>query len=252
MEEVDSTRVSIYSPIEQLKNKEWLKQKYVDENMTAAQIGTLLKCTKYPVLRALRKHGLGARKHTSRYPQLNNKEWLREQYVTQEKSVKQIALDIDATVGNVHSALTHMGIKTRNPKEAQKIKYREGRFGEKAAHWKGGRAKGGNGHIYIHTPAHPYANKQGYVMEHRLVKEKEIGRYLEPQEIVHHIDLNKKNNGSENLHLCKDTSDHLYVHAQLEKVATQLIQNGIIKFKDGKYYIDESLIIVSLKPVVNS
>jgi len=87
-----------------------------------AQIGQLLGLSKHPVYRALKAHGIAARVHTSKYPQLNDADWLRDQYLTKHKSIKQIADEIDATVGTVHSAITHLGIKTRNPKESLAIK----------------------------------------------------------------------------------------------------------------------------------
>jgi biotin operon repressor len=229
----------------ELKDKEWLKKKYVDENLSGQQIGELLGCTKYPVLRALRKHGLGARVHSSKYPQLNDKEWLHDQYIAQGKSVKQIANDVGAHVGGVHSALTHMGIKTRDPKEAWAVKFRQGRFGKKAANWQGGRSKSTNGHIYIYSPEHPYSNKQGYVMEHRLVMEKAIGRYLAPEEIIHHINMQKQDNTIDNLYLCADNGAHRDIHHSLELAGASLVnKKGTIKFIDGKYYtqLDESML----------
>lgn len=43
------------------------------------------------------------------------------------------------------------------------------------------------------------ANKQGWILKHRLVMQEELGRCLYPWEIVHHIDRNKMNNERSNL-----------------------------------------------------
>jgi len=71
---------------------------------------------------------------------------------------------------------------------------------EKNGRWKGGR-RYTRGHIYILMPNHPFATKQGYVFEHRLVMEKVLGRYLRPQEIVHHKNKIHDDNRPENLEL---------------------------------------------------
>ena len=52
--------------------------------------------------------------------------------------------------------------------------------------WKGGKTKR-DGYIFIRKPNHPFANGCGYVREHRLVVEKQIGRYLLPKEKTHHL-----------------------------------------------------------------
>jgi len=66
--------------------------------------------------------------------------------------------------------------------------------------WKGGRSKSGE-YIYVKSANHPLKNKGGYVFEHRLVMEKHLGRYLERNEQVHHINQNKSDNRIENLEL---------------------------------------------------
>jgi len=55
------------------------------------------------------------------------------------------------------------------------------------------------GYKMILVPDHPNRTKDGYVMEHRLIMEKRLGRYLNQNEIVHHINGNKIDNCIENL-----------------------------------------------------
>lgn len=47
---------------------------------------------------------------------------------------------------------------------------------------------------YIIDKTHPRANSRGAVREHIVVAEEKLGRYLLPDETVHHKDLNKLNN----------------------------------------------------------
>jgi hypothetical protein len=50
-------------------------------------------------------------------------------------------------------------------------------------------------------PEHPYANNRGYVLRARYLMEKCIGRYLDTNEHVHHIDGNPKNDRISNLRI---------------------------------------------------
>ena len=84
--------------------------------------------------------------------------------------------------------------------------------GAKSWKWKGGRKKNGNYYMLL-QPHHPYANPDGYVLEHRLVMEKVLGRFLKPEEIVHHINGKGRDNRPENLQLFKDNYSHSKFHA---------------------------------------
>ena len=65
-----------------------------------------------------------------------------------------------------------------------------------------------SGYILIQKPEHPYANSQKYVREHRIITEKKIGRFLKPEEVVHHIDGNTSNNDIDNLMLFPSQREH--------------------------------------------
>lgn len=92
-------------------------------------------------------------------------------------------------------------------------------FGKKAEQnpaWKGGRKIRADGYILVYAPDHPYAISDGkgkgkgrYVLEHRLVMEQHLGRYLLPNEVVHHKDENPSNNDISNLELFSSQSEHI-------------------------------------------
>lgn len=83
------------------------------------------------------------------------------------------------------------------------------RKGEKNAGWKGGRTTDKHGYILVLRPDHPAANAAGYVREHRLVMEEQLGRPLLGGEIVHHRDGNPANNDPANLSVYQRNGDHL-------------------------------------------
>lgn len=84
--------------------------------------------------------------------------------------------------------------------------------GEKSHKWKGGRRKSAKGYIRIYNPNHLFCTKDGYVLEHRLVMEEYLDRYLKPKEVVHHINNNPPDNRIENLKLFANDSEHRKFH----------------------------------------
>lgn len=85
--------------------------------------------------------------------------------------------------------------------------------GENNTNWKGGR-RTYHGYIYIKKRDHPYAKHGGYVAEHRLIMEGILGRYLKPEEVVHHEDGNLANNKPSNLKLFKNAAAHQRYHGK--------------------------------------
>ncbi len=77
-----------------------------------------------------------------------------------------------------------------------------------------------SGYILIRTANHPHNDRFGYVREHRLVMEKHLGRYLKPEEVVHHKGIkfpigsieNIQDDRPENLQLFVNNSKHIKFH----------------------------------------
>jgi len=64
----------------------------------------------------------------------------------------------------------------------------------------------------ILSPGHPYADKDGFVYEHRLVVERAIGKPLAPRHHVHHVDGDGLNNAPNNLVICESIGYHNSLH----------------------------------------
>ena len=58
-----------------------------------------------------------------------------------------------------------------------------------------------DGYVYVYYKAHPHADKTGRVLEHRLIFEQKLGRYLLPFESIHHKNGIREDNRIENLEL---------------------------------------------------
>jgi hypothetical protein len=67
------------------------------------------------------------------------------------------------------------------------------------------------GYVRVYVPEHPYAAKDGYVMLHTVLMERQIGRYLHEDEVVHHINHIKDDNRLINLKLMK-VVEHQAMH----------------------------------------
>lgn len=85
------------------------------------------------------------------------------------------------------------------------------RAGSRNSRWKGGR-RFFQGYWMRYVVDHPYACKN-YVLEHRLVMEKHLGRYLKSSEVVHHKNHNRSDNRLVNLELTNRVK-HGKLHAR--------------------------------------
>jgi hypothetical protein len=138
-----------------------------------------------------------------------DKQMIIDEYVNKGKSLNQIAIELGVGWWGIWNRLKKYGVKMRPAHGVlNKTSFKKGeKTGANNVKWKGGIVIH-NGYVQIRKLDHPYCDHHGYVKEHRLVMEKHIGRYLNPEEQVHHKNFDKKDNRIENLILFKNNSEH--------------------------------------------
>lgn len=90
-----------------------------------------------------------------------------------------------------------------------------GKKGSAHHNWSGGKRPDGHGYIKIVVPGHPRAGYENTVLEHVIVAEKALGRYLPKEHPVHHHDRNPSNNVNANLVICENASYHALLHRRM-------------------------------------
>lgn len=83
--------------------------------------------------------------------------------------------------------------------------------GKGAFGWKVEKVVSKGQYNYVIVKGHPKATKHGYVLQHRVVMENHLKRLLNADEVVHHINGDKKDNRIENLELL-DAKEHVRLH----------------------------------------
>ncbi len=94
---------------------------------------------------------------------------------------------------------------------ANRLKKKPCQNGPKNPKWRGGITLHTKGYKYEYAPDHPAASN-GYVLQHRLIAEKKLGRHLRPEEVVHHKDGNKANNHPDNVEVFAGPGEHSAHH----------------------------------------
>lgn len=168
-----------------------------------------------------------------------SKDYLIQKYINEGLSMQDISNISGYAVGTIYNYLHKYKIRTRRKNEYEvteetrkkigkasryriypkrleetKLKMSNSKLGKfKVITKYGGHKKNrADGYVSVYVPNHPHANKDHYVMEHVLVMEEAIGRYLNPDEVVHHKNKIRNDNRIENLQLIT-FKEHAAFHA---------------------------------------
>ena len=100
------------------------------------------------------------------------------------------------------------------------------RHGPEHSQWKGGRSIDAKGYIklninLIEPKFQCMCDSSGWVLEHRYLVAKHLGRPLTRKDLVHHIDHNHTNNSIENLELTT-RGEHMRLHESWKTMRPEL------------------------------
>lgn len=112
------------------KNKQWLREKYVDEELTMRQIADICGCSHPTILKHLKMFNIDTRTEGGVYQdgKHEDEEWLRQKYIKEEKSGIEMARKCKVEHDVIYRRLRKYGIEIREhtkttsePVKTQKI-----------------------------------------------------------------------------------------------------------------------------------
>ena len=195
----------IHNSLENFLTKELLTDLYVNKELTYKQICKELN-VKSPITIAkyIKKYDIQPRNYNDivHLKTLNGlteeqfKEYLEKNYP--QKSAMTLAKEFSVSPSIIRKHLRKFNIQTLEQKQTSAF-YSKGKK-QKKRH---------GGYLMVYAPNHPN-NIEGYVYEHRLIVEQKLNRYLDKNEIVHHINGIKADNSMENLEILTPSQHSLH------------------------------------------
>lgn len=187
---------------------------YYEDGLTLKDMCKYLDCVN-PITAAKRlkklgidtyRNGLKKKKTMHGMSEDEFNEYLKKEYET--KSMNTIAKEMGVSAACIRKYFVQYGIVRR-------AKYEHFTASHRGA-YEGKKRYLSCGYVAVYMPSHPRAGVRKCVYEHDLVMEAHIGRYLNPGEVVHHIDGNKSNNDISNLMLLSN-EEHVKLHRKLDR-----------------------------------
>lgn len=179
--------------------KEDLIRLHFEENLSTQEIAKIYGCHRDTVRLAIKRFGMVPRGKMHKPIPSDIEGKLLFFYVEQRLSTRQIGKLLKIDHSTVSRMLKEIGIEPDNRFQALSS--------ERNPCWKGGKTTS-SGYIAISSKS-----KEGYrKREHQIVMEHFLGRPLQKNEVVHHIDGDKTNNRINNLALM-DVSAHARLHS---------------------------------------
>lgn len=180
--------------------KEKLEELHVKENLTTTDISKIYGCHRDTVTKALKRFGIQPRGKIIKPIDQREGEILKHMYIDLQMSTRQIGISLNLDHSTISKRLKRLGVSVDDRLTALSSKRNKD--------WRGGKTSS-NGYTEISSTAIFGVRGQ----EHRLKMEKHLGRKLKNNEVVHHINENKKDNRLENLKIMT-RSEHMSYHAK--------------------------------------
>lgn len=143
-----------------------------------------------------------------------DKEWLEYQYLTLDKTQREIATKVGCSHGLVGNWCKLHGLTKRlGPRS-------EMRKGSNNLNWKGGK-RVRKGRVYLRLPDHPSATAHGSVRRSHTIWEENTGHTVQLSEVIYHKNNDSMNDDFDNLQLFPNQSEHAKYHQDQLKRRTE-------------------------------